>query len=264
MDLSPTGKGRVYLWTALGTLGCIAVALLVDSFNFHNLDAQALRWSIAIDILLPIGLAAPILYFLLSKLRELAIAHELLRRHAATDTLTDLLNRGAFTREVEEALDDARFSEDGMRGTLLVIDADNFKAINDTFGHEQGDAALRRIAGAIRSVLRSADLVGRIGGEEFAVYLPGTTQLIAEAVAERLRLAVYEAEFAPDGKTFDFKKNWGFEPAPLYYEYFLVGDKSVPEINPLNPKYRLFIQAWKKMPLALANVIGPHIVKNLG
>ena len=64
--------------------------------------------------------------------------------------------------------------------------------------------------------------------------------------------------------SFDFKKNWGFEPTPLYYEYFLVNDKTVPEINPLNPKYRLFIQAWKKMPLALANVIGPHIVKNLG
>ncbi len=64
--------------------------------------------------------------------------------------------------------------------------------------------------------------------------------------------------------SFDFKKNWGFEPTPLHYEYFLVGDRSVPEINPLNPKYRLFIQAWKKMPLALANVIGPHIVKNLG
>ena len=64
--------------------------------------------------------------------------------------------------------------------------------------------------------------------------------------------------------SFDFKKNWGFEPAPLYYEYFLVADTEIPEINPLNPKYRLFIQAWKKMPLALANVIGPHIVKNLG
>ncbi len=63
---------------------------------------------------------------------------------------------------------------------------------------------------------------------------------------------------------FDFKKNWGFEPAPLHYEYFLVRDREVPEINPLNPKYRLFIQAWKKMPLALANAIGPHIVKNLG
>ena len=64
--------------------------------------------------------------------------------------------------------------------------------------------------------------------------------------------------------SFDFKKNWGFEPTPLYYEYFLVRDTRVPEINPLNPKYRLFIQAWKKMPLALANAIGPHIVKNLG
>jgi FemAB-related protein (PEP-CTERM system-associated) len=64
--------------------------------------------------------------------------------------------------------------------------------------------------------------------------------------------------------SFDFKKNWGFEPTPLYYEYFLVSDSEVPEINPLNPKYRLFIQAWKKMPLAVANVIGPHIVKNLG
>lgn len=64
--------------------------------------------------------------------------------------------------------------------------------------------------------------------------------------------------------SFDFKKNWGFEPAPLFYEYFLVKDREVPEINPLNPKYRLFIQAWKKLPLPLANMIGPHIVKNLG
>ena len=64
--------------------------------------------------------------------------------------------------------------------------------------------------------------------------------------------------------SFDFKKNWGFEAAPLHYEYFLVNDREVPEINPLNPKYSLFIKAWKRMPLAMANMIGPHIVKNLG
>ena len=64
--------------------------------------------------------------------------------------------------------------------------------------------------------------------------------------------------------SFDFKKNWGFEATPLYYEYFLVGDRSMPDINPLNPKYRLFIRLWKKLPLSLANIVGPHIVKNLG
>jgi hypothetical protein len=64
--------------------------------------------------------------------------------------------------------------------------------------------------------------------------------------------------------SFDFKKNWGFEPTPLAYEYKLWSRTGDPEINPLNPKYRLFILAWKPLPLALANAIGPHIVRNLG
>ena len=64
--------------------------------------------------------------------------------------------------------------------------------------------------------------------------------------------------------SFDFKKNWGFEPQPLHYEYLLIKGKRVAEHNPLNPKYRLFIKAWQRLPLPLANMIGPHIVKNLG
>jgi FemAB-related protein (PEP-CTERM system-associated) len=63
---------------------------------------------------------------------------------------------------------------------------------------------------------------------------------------------------------FDFKKNWGFEPTPLHYEYHLVKAKSIPQHNPLNPKYRLFIQMWRKLPTPIANTLGPHIVKNLG
>ena len=63
---------------------------------------------------------------------------------------------------------------------------------------------------------------------------------------------------------YHFKKNWGFEPTPLNYEYQLLTAKSVPDQNPLNPKYRLFIKAWQSMPLALANQLGPHIVKYLG
>ncbi len=64
--------------------------------------------------------------------------------------------------------------------------------------------------------------------------------------------------------SFDFKKNWGFEPTPLHYEYQLHRAKRVPDQNPLNPKYRLFIKAWQKLPMPVANFLGPHIVKYLG
>ena len=64
--------------------------------------------------------------------------------------------------------------------------------------------------------------------------------------------------------SFDFKKNWGFEPTPLAYEYALLRRDSIPENNPLNPKYRAFIALWRQLPLGLANALGPHIVRALG
>jgi len=64
--------------------------------------------------------------------------------------------------------------------------------------------------------------------------------------------------------SFDFKKNWGFEPSPLAYEYALFRGDRIPENNPLNPKYRALIAAWRRLPLGLANAIGPHIVRGLG
>lgn len=64
--------------------------------------------------------------------------------------------------------------------------------------------------------------------------------------------------------SYSFKRNWGFEPQPLHYEYHMVKSQDIPDINPLNPKYRLFINVWKKMPLFLTKIVGPPIVKNLG
>jgi hypothetical protein len=64
--------------------------------------------------------------------------------------------------------------------------------------------------------------------------------------------------------SYDFKKNWGFEPAPLHYEYCLVRGKQVPQNNPKNPKYALFIAAWRRLPRPLANLLGPRIVRSLG
>jgi FemAB-related protein (PEP-CTERM system-associated) len=63
---------------------------------------------------------------------------------------------------------------------------------------------------------------------------------------------------------YSFKKNWGFVPEPLHYEYYLVKADKVPDINPMNPKYQLFIKAWKKLPLPVANLVGPILARNLG
>ena len=64
--------------------------------------------------------------------------------------------------------------------------------------------------------------------------------------------------------SFAFKKNWGFSPAPLHYRFRLAPGTEFPDHNPLNPKYRMLIAAWKRLPLPIANAIGPHIVRGLG
>jgi hypothetical protein len=64
--------------------------------------------------------------------------------------------------------------------------------------------------------------------------------------------------------SFDFKKNWGFEPTPLHYEYRLFRGEGIPQNNPSNPKYKAFIGLWRQLPLPLANALGPYIVRNLG
>jgi FemAB-related protein (PEP-CTERM system-associated) len=88
-------------------------------------------------------------------------------------------------------------------------------------------------------------------------------ELMRDAAVRGYRVFDYGRSKRGTG-SFDFKKNWGFEPQPLQYEYYLVRGKRVPEHNPLNPKYRLLINLWQRLPLSLANLIGPHIVKNLG
>ena len=79
------------------------------------------------------------------------------------------------------------------------------------------------------------------------------------------RLAVFDYGRSKRGTgSFAFKKNWGFEPAPLHYEYRLFRGNAIPQNNPLNPKYRALIALWRRLPLPVANFIGPHLARNLG
>ena len=124
---------------------------------------------------------------------QLAAAHRRLEEKASRDDMTGMLNRESFFA----SLDGSRRESD--RGALLIIDADHFKAINDDFGHLTGDEALLLIAAAIKRGVRAGDVLGRIGGEEFCAFLPGTDEREAGQIAERIRREVEAICFQPDG-----------------------------------------------------------------
>ncbi len=106
---------------------------------------------------------------------------------ASHDTLTQALTRRAVLQRAEEEL--ARLRRHGDPVSLMMLDLDHFKAINDQFGHQQGDAVLIEFTARTRRMLRQTDLLGRYGGEEFLVLLPGTDAATALGVAERVRQA---------------------------------------------------------------------------
>ena len=122
--------------------------------------------------------------------RGLEGANDRLLEMATTDRLTGLANRAAFQDRLTAACDRAVRLDQPL--SLLLVDVDHFKALNDRYGHPAGDAALAAVAGLLRQAVRTTDLVARYGGEEFVALLPDTDHAGAVVLAERVRLAVAE------------------------------------------------------------------------
>jgi diguanylate cyclase (GGDEF)-like protein len=134
---------------------------------------------------------AGILAFL--TIRHLRTARTM-RDMALTDELTRLPNRRHLLSVAAERVDGARHGTGPL--SVLALDVDHFKRINDTFGHEVGDRVLHRVADTCRAALRRDDTMGRTGGEEFVVVMPDADAKVAVEVAERLRAAVERADWS--------------------------------------------------------------------
>lgn len=212
-------------WTIFGPLACSIFATACNAVVFSGLGTEALYRAMIAAAVLGAIMSMPLFFYFSMRMRALAIANRRLGLVARTDSLTACLNRGAFTAKVEMLLDDENRPQSGA---LLMIDADNFKTINDMHGHVAGDEALTILARSIRSVLRAGDLIGRMGGEEFGVFLPGVDQQSAELVAERIRRAVQLAVFVPSEQPYTLSVSIGgavFVGTTNFTELFRIADQ---------------------------------------
>ena len=154
-------------------------------------------------ILLLLVLLATVAYWAWRVMRR----HDSLRELAEVDALTGVCNRRHFLLEAEQSLQ--RCARSGDSVALVMFDLDRFKQINDTYGHVTGDWVLERVAAECRALCRRVDLIGRLGGEEFAILLPGCAVEAAGRVAEQCRARIAAVDTTPAGHAIPLAASFG-------------------------------------------------------
>ena len=174
----------------------IAQSLEDHEVELNTADGRAGGWSLVSVRPLVVG-GEPVLLFWAYDITTRKELESELRQLAHTDPLTGVLNRRAFTERSAQCLAAARRQQRPL--AVLMLDIDHFKQVNDCHGHATGDLAIQRVALLAQRSLRAPDLLGRLGGEEFGILLPDTTQEEALATAERLRRAIAAEPLTQDG-----------------------------------------------------------------
>lgn len=157
------------------------------------------------------GLAVVVLTLLLGGIAYWAYkvkrVHLTLRRFAQTDVLTGISNRHHFTQQARRSLEQCEVG--GVPAALIMFDLDRFKAINDTYGHDAGDWALKQVASTCAGLCRRIDRFARVGGEEFAILLHGCEIEAAQRLAEDCRVRLNQIDSRPTGHTFPVTASFG-------------------------------------------------------
>jgi diguanylate cyclase (GGDEF)-like protein len=140
---------------------------------------------------------------------DLQVLNKKLKELATRDSLTGILNRGSFFETAQHLL--ILSQRQKSPASFLLVDLDNFKRVNDTYGHFVGDKVLIHFTQTIQKSLRKSDLIGRVGGEEFAIFLPDTGNDDAFQLAEKLRKIISHSVLEVDGKTVAYTVSLGVE-----------------------------------------------------
>jgi diguanylate cyclase len=175
-------------WLAKMVGVAVSVAIFGLSFSLYS-SPLVVYSSIPMIVIQPLVIGWT-LYRLALRLGQ---NREVLRELSETDSLTGLYNRRYWNALLENEY--KRCGYGVSNGCLALVDLDHFKQINDTHGHLVGDEVLRHVASALRSHLRSTDIVARFGGDEFCVFLPDTDRVTAFQVLDRVRIEVADAVF---------------------------------------------------------------------
>ena len=172
--------------TAISVLLSVVIAKFVATL----LPDGAGEFNITIAIAVPLLITPPLSYIFISLYFELEKVRKEVHALAITDELTRVFNRRYFMKLVKQELECAKRYQRTL--SIIIFDIDNFKEINDNYGHLCGDAVLQELILACRIILRQCDTLARFGGEEFILLLPETDETSAQQVASRLRQLVAE------------------------------------------------------------------------
>ncbi len=180
------------------SIPCVLGAYLVILAMERLTGVPATITGIATAVLIPVIIGVPVLFVIegqAQKLSRAILRLDVMRRdaedRAKRDSMTGVYNHQHFMDKIRSS------KGEPQNGSLLVLDIDKFKEINDSFGHQKGDEALVAVVAAVRASVRGSDIVGRIGGEEFAVYLQNASKDETKMVADRIRENVEAILFEP-------------------------------------------------------------------
>ena len=192
---------RIGIITVLGTASFTGLSLLIAYLLLFNDRLNPFERGMTVAILLPIIIGIPVFCFLGFKLEQLRNLENQLKHAASHEPVTDCLNGNVFSAMVESRRKHVPIGPMGRQGALLIVHVNELMSLGLHFGLGWKDEALRLVADTIKGSIRRDDLVGRLGEDEFGVFLPGATQEEAMEVGSRIASAVKSVYFAPQAQS---------------------------------------------------------------